>query len=214
MKRFLALFLSAVLLLSPFAYAQSGKPVAALGRVAVLGEITEAEKKIITNRMENFLSKSYELISQEEYLRAEEAAFAALDESECTEANCIRKIQEILQIERLFILQIIREGALTQLSLSLFKEEARSVAEEICEDCGLTQIYTRVEGLVNRLVTEDLAAEGIALPAPKPVAQPKDEGGIPWWVWVAGGLGVAALAGAAGGATDAATETGSVTINW
>ena len=42
-----------------------------------------------------------------------------MDAQECTEEQCIRKIQEMLQVERIFIFQIIKEGDIIQLGLNL-----------------------------------------------------------------------------------------------
>ena len=121
MKRAVALLPAALLLLPLLALAQE-KPEAALGRVATLGEVSEAQKKIITNRLEGSLPKFYDLVSQEQYARAEEEAFKSLDLAQCTAEQCIRKIQELLQVDRLFVLQIIREEQVTQLTLNLVRE--------------------------------------------------------------------------------------------
>ena len=63
MKKLLALILAFQLVALPLVFAQSAeKPVAALGRVASLGDVSEAQKSIITNRLEGTLSKSYDLV--------------------------------------------------------------------------------------------------------------------------------------------------------
>ena len=146
------------------------KPQAALGRVAALGEISEGEKRIILNRAETFLSRRYDLVSQIDYEAAEEEAFAQLEADQCTEEACIRIIQEILQVERFFILQIIREGTFTQLSLSLYKLDSRRIEEAMCENCTINDLHARMEGLANRLIGEDLgaAAPPVAAPVPEP----------------------------------------------
>ena len=74
------------------AYAQAEKPDAALTPVAALGDISEVEKAIIFNGLQSSLTKFYKLVSQEDYARAEEAAFAELELEQCTEEQCIRKI--------------------------------------------------------------------------------------------------------------------------
>ncbi|MCZ6552444.1 MAG: hypothetical protein O7A67_01465, partial [SAR324 cluster bacterium] len=119
MNRFILIALLAIAVIPLVAWGQE-KPVAALGRVAVIGEISEGEKAIITNRLEKFLAARFQLVSEEEYLRAEDEAFLSLEEEECTEEACVRRIQEILQVDNLFILQIIREQDVTQLTLTLF----------------------------------------------------------------------------------------------
>ncbi|MCZ6552896.1 MAG: hypothetical protein O7A67_03755, partial [SAR324 cluster bacterium] len=84
MTRLCSLILASLLALAGTAWSQD-KPIAALGRVAVLGDITEGEKRIIANRIATFLSRSYELISEQRYLAAEEEAFQTLEFDECTE---------------------------------------------------------------------------------------------------------------------------------
>ncbi len=223
MKKVLALVLAVQLTLLPFAFAQAqDKPVAALGRVASLGEVSEAQKSIITNRLEGILSKSYDLVSQEQYLKAEQAAFDALDLEKCTEEECIRKIQEILQVERLFLLQIIREADFTQLTLNLVRLDSKRVVEGVCEKCSIGQLYERIEELAQELISQDIRESAQELVAgqpagPLPQAQPEEEGGFPWWGWALIGVGVAALAaGSSSSSSDSGSsgETGSATYTW
>ena len=215
MRSALLLLLASLLVFPPLNLATAQqKPAAALCRVATLGPISEAQKKIITTRLESKLSESYNLISREQYRRAEEAAFAELDVARCTEEECIRKIQEILQVERLFILQIVREKELTQLSLNLVRLDAKRVVEKVCENCSIGELYEQIDALADQLITEDIQ-EGVremiaAQPvdeAPPPAVEEED-GGFPWWGWaliVVGGL-VAAVA--LGGGDDGGGDGG------
>ena len=167
MTRLCSLILASLLATAWAAWSQE-KPIAALGRVAVLGDISEGEKRIIANRIETFLSRSYDLISEEKFLAAEEEAFQTLEFDECTEDICVRLIQEILQVERLFILQIIREAELTQLSLVLYRSDSRRIEEDVCRECSITQLHAQAENLARLLIDEDLrhlAAEGGVGPA-------------------------------------------------
>ena len=154
MKKALAFLLIALVALPPLYLAQE-KPQAALGRVAALGEISETQKKIILTRVESQLSKAYDLISQEQFARAEEAAFASLDLAQCTEEQCIRKIQEILQVGRLFVLQVLREGTFTQLSLTLVGLDDRVVKADSCDNCSISALNAKVGGLVAAAVAAD-----------------------------------------------------------
>lgn len=222
MKKALA-FLLISLVAHPPLYLAQEKPEAALGRVAALGKISETQKKIILTRVESQLSRAYDLISQEQYARAEEAAFKSLDLGQCTEKQCIRKIQEILQVDRLFILQIIREEEFTQLSLNLIREDSKRVIERVCDKCSIGQLYNLIDEVATQLIAEDLAIDVKAMVAEQPepkralaaeVAQivEEDEGGISFWWWIAGGLILAAAASGGGGdeaATPAATTGGS-----
>jgi hypothetical protein len=222
MRKILAVWLSLSLVL-PVAVPAQDKPLAAVGRVSVLGEVTDTQRQIIANRLSAQLSQRYDIISQQEYERAEEEAFAALAAEQCTEEACIRKIQEYLQVERVFILQIVREAELTQLSLTLFKGDSRRVVEDACVDCTISQLYQRIDGLTDRLAQEDLslmaqAPPPAAAPPPAEAAPPpeQDEGGIAWWVWLLGALaigGIAALA-AGGGGGEGEKDSGSVGFNY
>ena len=225
MKKALAFLLIALVALPPLYLAQE-KPQAALGRVAALGEISETQKKIILTRVESRLSKAYDLISQEQFARAEEAAFASLDIAQCTEEQCIRRIQEILQVDRLFILQIIREGEFTQLSLNLIREDSKRVVERVCDKCSIAQLYNLIDEVATQLIAEDLAIDVKAMVAEQPEAKPEpatplekpatplekevaqiveeEEGGISFWWWVLGGVVLAAAASGGGGGDEAA----------
>ncbi|MCH8843163.1 MAG: hypothetical protein IID61_09315 [SAR324 cluster bacterium] len=145
---------------------QTEKPVAALARVAVLGDISEVQQRILATRVESFLSDRFELISQEEYQAAEDAAFASLDLDQCTEETCIRVIQDFLQVERLFFLQVLREGSFTVLSITLYTGDTRRTVDDTCDNCSISQLYSKVEILALRLIGEE--APVAAAPEPPP----------------------------------------------
>ncbi|MCH8844683.1 MAG: hypothetical protein IID61_17105 [SAR324 cluster bacterium] len=148
--------------------AQEEKPDAAVAPLAALGAISQGEKTIIFNRLQAELSKHYKLVPQEDYFLAEERAFAELEADQCTEEQCIRKIQEILQVERLFVLQVIREQPYTQLSLNLVREGEKIVREVTCDSCSLFDL----NDLLPALVAEIVGAEE------RPVARPRGGAGI------------------------------------
>lgn len=56
-----------------------------------------------------------------------------------SEDRCFRMIQEVLRVERLFILQIIREDSLTQLSLTLIFLDDKRVK------CNVNGLYEKIE---------------------------------------------------------------------
>ena len=72
--------------------------------------IKNEKKSGITNDFANLneeeIKKKYEnaikLLWANKYEKAEEEAFQQLDYEECTEDQCIRLIQEFLQVEKLF----------------------------------------------------------------------------------------------------------------
>ncbi len=159
-------------------FAQGGagdeKPDAAVAPLGAIGDITEAQQRIIRTSLEALLSRNYRLISESEYLRAEELAFQQLDLEQCTEEQCIRKIQEILQVERLFVLQIIREGDFTQLSLVLVRADDRLVRAVTCDECSIRELNASVERLYRGIVADDMgqAPPLVAVPPPPIVAAP------------------------------------------
>ena len=89
---------------------------AAVVPLVTIGEISETQKQIMFNSLLDKLSETYSLIPQERFRQAQDQAFAELEEQQCTEAQCIRKIQELLQVENLFVLQVVRDGLDTQLT--------------------------------------------------------------------------------------------------
>ena len=86
--------------------------------ISSLGNISEIRKQILQNSLEEQLKNYFKLISQERFEQAQEAAFEELEYEECTEDQCIMLIQEMLQVENVFNLQIIAEENNTQLSLT------------------------------------------------------------------------------------------------
>jgi len=127
-------------------------PEAAVAPMAVLGEVSDIQKQIIFNSFLDKLTANYDLISQAQFARAQEKAFEALEEAECTEEICIRKIQEILQIENLFILQIIKEDGDTQLSITLIGLDKKKVKSDYCEGCKTAELNRRVAKLLEQLI--------------------------------------------------------------
>ena len=139
-RRFAAVAFAALLAaFSGSAQAQSEKPDAAVTPVAAIGKISDAQRGIIFNRLQTVLSRYFKLVSQAEYAAAEEAAFEQLDFEECTEEQCIRAIQDILQVETLFVLQIIREGDFTQLTLNMVRETDKVVLDDTCDAASVRQ---------------------------------------------------------------------------
>ena len=65
-----------------------------------------------------------------------EKAFEELDYEECTEDQCIMLIQEMLQVENVFHLQIIVEGKDSQLSLSYRNLYEKMKVTDVCLGCG------------------------------------------------------------------------------
>ena len=58
-----------------------------------MGDVSDTRKQILQNTLEEKLKIFFKLISQERYEEAQEKAFEELDFEECTEDQCIMKIQ-------------------------------------------------------------------------------------------------------------------------
>ena len=125
------------------------KPTAALAPMGSLGELNEIEKRIIFNSLQESLSKYFILSSQKMYEKAEEEAFQVMDSDECTEEQCIAIIQELLQVEYLFMFEILQAGNFQQMKISRINIEGnRDVRTATCEDCNISKTNSKVDDLV------------------------------------------------------------------
>ena len=84
-----------------------------------------------------------------------------MEYEECTEDKCIMMIQEMLQVENLFVLQVIGEGENTQMSLKWVGLDDKRVKTDICKGCDTFELNERVEGLVRKL--ESVIPRGVVL---------------------------------------------------
>ena len=79
-------------------------------------------------------------------------SFNELEYDECTEDQCIMRIQEILQIENLFHLEVIGEEGDTQLNLKWINLDEKRNRVDYCEGCKTNELRKRVVGFVEKLV--------------------------------------------------------------
>ena len=151
------------------AYAQE-KQKACLAPMGALGDISEMQKQIIFNSLQESLSTQYVLASQKAFEAAQTQAFDELEYDECTEDQCFALIQQILQVDNLFLFNMTREGNFTQLSLTRVDlDSQRLVRTSSCADCNIEQLNTKVEELVMKLIAEDQ----IAIAGTKITPEPK-----------------------------------------
>ena len=144
-----------IIFISGVCWAQEKMP-AALAPMGALGEFSEMEKQIIFNSLQESLSTYYLLASQKSFEAAQEKAFEELDYEECTEDQCFALIQQILQVDNLFLFSMTREGTFNQLSLTRVDlDSQRLVRTAICEDCGIGDLNSKVDGLVQDIFKED-----------------------------------------------------------
>ena len=132
--------------------------------VSSIGEVSESRRIILQNSLEENLKEYFMLVPQEKFNQAQEAAFEELEYEECTEDQCIMLIQEMLQVENVFHLQIIVEENDSQLSLSWRTLDEKIKATDVCFGCGTFKLNEQIEGLVKKLLggkgnTETLSTE-------------------------------------------------------
>ena len=151
MKIFLSSLLSFCLLTTLLFGQSTDRTEGIVLTVATLGDVTETRRQIIQNTLIESLSSYYRLVPQDKLEEVQEKIFQEMDYDECTEDQCIIMIQEALQVENLFVLQVIGEGNDTQLSLKWVGLDDKKVKTDICKGCGTFELNERVEGLVRNL---------------------------------------------------------------
>ena len=160
-------------------YAQEKQKVC-LAPMGSLGEFSEMEKQIIFNSLQESLSTHYVLASQKAFEAAMTQAFEELDFDECTEDQCFALIQQILQVDNLFLFNMTREGNFTQLSLTRVDlDSQRLVRTSSCVECNIEQLNNNVNELVLKIFEEDqISTAGTKikqepLPEPEPTTEPE-----------------------------------------
>ena len=160
MRHILIIILSFLLLSSPLqisniTFAQE-KQKACLAPMGSLGDFSEMEKQIIFNSLQESLSTHYVLASQKAFEAAQTQAFEELDYDECTEDQCFALIQQILQVDNLFLFNMTREGTFTQLSLTRVDlDSQRLVRTSSCSECNINELNNNVDDLVLKIFAED-----------------------------------------------------------
>ena len=144
------------LLLFPFpSFGQSSeRPEGIVIPVSILGNVSETRRQILQNTLIESLSQYYRLVPQDKFEEVQEKVFQELEYEECTEDQCIVMIQEMLQVENLFVLQVIGESQDTQMSLKWVGLDDKRVKTDVCLGCGTFELNERVEGLVRNLESE------------------------------------------------------------
>ncbi len=148
--------LLSILILFSFSNLHAQKKTAALAPMGSLGELNELEKRVIFNSLQESLSKYYVLASQKMYEKAEEEAFQEMDADECTESQCIAIIQELLQTEFFFMFEIVKAGSFQQMKITRVDLDGnRDVRTETCDNCSISQVNGKVDGLVKKLTVSE-----------------------------------------------------------
>ena len=141
--RHILIILSFLLLSSPL-FGQSGKPKAIIIDTGSLGEISKTRIKILDKTLESKLDDYFAIVPKEIFEEAKEEAFQELEDDECTEDQCVMKIQEILQVENAFKMELTIEEGDTHVSLTWNNQENKRVEENFCVDCNTKQLLSLI----------------------------------------------------------------------
>ena len=139
MKHLLLILISILLLSSPL-FGQSERPETIIIPVSSLGDVSEVRKQILHNTLTNELKKHFRIVPQEKYEQVLEQVFEELEYEECSEDTCIMRVQEMLQVENVFHLQVIGEGNDTQLNLTWRTLDEKRNEEDYCKGCGTFEL--------------------------------------------------------------------------
>jgi len=150
----LLVILSLFLFSQPSFGQSSERPETIVIPVATLGKISETRRQIIQNTMNRELTKYFRLVPQDKFEAAQEKAFEELDYEECTEDQCIILMQEFLQVENVFSLQLVEENGDTQLSLTWVGLDEKKVVSDFCEGCKTNQLNEKIVVLMKDLVRQ------------------------------------------------------------
>ena len=153
MKLLLIILISILLLSSPL-FGQSERPETIILPVSGIGDVSNTRKLILGNTLTDELKKHFRIVPQEKYEQVLEQVFQELEYEECSEDQCIMRVQEMLQVENVFNLQVIGEGKDTQLNLTWRTLDEKKNETDVCLGCGTFQLNDKVRGLVEKLVGE------------------------------------------------------------
>jgi hypothetical protein len=147
----LLILLSFLFLSSPL-FGQSVKPQTIIIPTGSLGEMSKIRIKILEKTLESKLDDYFAIVPKEIFEEAKEEAFQELEDDECTEDQCVMKIQEILQVENAFKMELIFEDGNTQISITWNNQEEKRVAEDYCEGCKTKKLRETIGRLVEELL--------------------------------------------------------------
>ena len=148
------LTLSILLLFTYPLFGQSERPETIIIPVSGIGDVSNTRKLILENTLTDELKKHFRIVPQEKYEQVLEQVFEELEYEECSEDTCIMRVQEMLQVENVFNLQVLGEDKDTQLNLTWRTLDEKKNETDVCLGCGTFQLNDKVRGLVQKLVGE------------------------------------------------------------
>ena len=129
------LLLLSLLFIPSLLFAQE-KPKAIIIKTGSIGKIQKSRVLILEKAFESKLDEYFSIVPKELFEEAKEQAFKELEFDECTDDQCVVKIQEILQVENAFKMELTIEEGDTHVSLTWNNQEKKSVEENFCVDCN------------------------------------------------------------------------------
>ena len=130
------------------------KPEGIVLPVAILGMVSDARRRILQKTLNEIILTKFKIVPQRRFEKAKEKALEELSYDECIKDQCIMLIQEILQVEHLFQLEVIVKGQMIQLSLKLATLYEKKNKTDLCEQCTTRQLIDSVRQLTLSLLEE------------------------------------------------------------
>ena len=184
MKHLLLIILISILLLSSPVIGQSERPETIIIPVSGIGDVSNTRKLILENTLTDELKKHFRIVPQEKYEQVLEQVFEELEYEECSEDTCIMMVQEMLQVENVFNLQVLGEDKDTQLNLTWRTLVEKKNEEDYCRSCGTYELREMIGGLVEKLVG---VKEVEVVVRKKPIVEVEEkEKGVLYQRWVGG----------------------------
>ena len=131
---------------------QSERPETIIVPVSGIGDVSNTRKLILGNTLTDELKKYFRIVPQEKYEQVLEQVFEELEYEECTEDQCIMRVQEMLQVENVFNLQVLGENKDTQLNLTWRTLDEKKNETDVCLGCGTFQLNDKIRRLIEKLV--------------------------------------------------------------
>ena len=117
--------------------------------------ISKQDQQILILNLEQELSTRFNLLSKEVVNESFRKAIASLPGDECTEDNCILKMQEDLKINLIFNFGILKSDLVTVMTLRLTDGAKKLVRTEVCApNCNLLNQIDLQKKIVKSLLSQ------------------------------------------------------------
>ena len=154
-KRSLFVLIPFYLLTTTSLFPQQQRENAALFLPRSMSGLQGDEAQILISTLEEELSTRFNLIARSAVNRAFKQAVSSLPQEQCTEENCLLRMQEILEVNLIFTFGVLKSDMTTLLTLQLQEGPQKVVKNEICNSpCNTPILISGVKDLVQRLLSE------------------------------------------------------------